>query len=152
MVFNAVLSLVQQGRGVVSINDTYTFPSSSALCCLFANDCAYRTSFLHKSGHEKSIKSETIGFADKGTLDCLLAKYPDNEIIYEQLKPFSPMLAVIPRKEKKDVYLPPKDHGFVENIIYNWRSKIESCYDPSTESGILLVAKVALTKIRRSLD
>lgn len=76
----------------------------------------------------------------------VLALHKDNEIVSIQLKPLSPIVAGIPNDKGNDDYLDPNDTRYVENLIYNWRSKIVACYEPYTGSDALLMMEVIPTK------
>lgn len=97
--------------------------------------------------------SETIDIADRKSkasfqvtsvesLPHPLALHKDNEIVSIQLKPLSPIVSGIPNDKGNDDYLDPNDPRFVENLIYNWRSKIVACYDEVTANGALLIMEV----------
>ncbi|WP_313420013.1 CRISPR-associated endoribonuclease Cas6 [Sphingobacterium multivorum] len=71
-----------------------------------------------------------------------LLDYKENEIVSKLLKPLSPIVAGIPNERGYDDYLSPDDPRFIENLIYNWRSKIADCYDGETADGALLMMEV----------
>lgn len=76
------------------------------------------------------------------SLPNALALHKDNEIISIKLKPLSPIVAGIPNDKGNDDYLDPDDPRFLENLIYNWRSKIAACYDDVTANASLLMMEI----------
>ncbi len=124
---------------------------------LLSQELNFNVAFHLPQAAESFVKglfqSEKIDIADKKSRASFTVKsveslpnplqpYKDNEIISVQLKPLSPVVAAIPNERGHDDYLSPDDPRFIDNIIYNWRSKIESCFDPVTGSGALLMARV----------
>lgn len=103
--------------------------------------------------------SESIDIADKKskasfqvtsveTLPNPLAINKDNEIISKRLYPLSPIISGIPNERGHDDYLAPDDSKFVQNLVYNWRSKITACYDEPTANGALLIMEIIPKKTR----
>jgi len=101
--------------------------------------------------------SEKIDIADKKSkasfqvvsvesLPNPMASYKENEIIPIQLTPMSPIVAAIPNDKGHDDYLAPDSAQFVENLIYNWRSKIAACYDEDTAISALVLLEIVPTK------
>jgi len=76
------------------------------------------------------------------TLPNPLHAYKENEIVSKELRPLSPIVAGIPNQKGYDDYLKPDDPLFVENLIYNWRSKISDCYDKVSGVEALLMVEV----------
>lgn len=101
--------------------------------------------------------SEKIDIADKkskasfhvASVESLpnpLASHKENEIVSKELKPLSPIVAGIPNERGYDDYLDPNDPRYIENLIYNWRSKIADCYDQNTAQNALLLMDVILMR------
>ncbi|TYP87740.1 CRISPR-associated Cas6 family protein [Sphingobacterium allocomposti] len=89
---------------------------------------------------QKSKASFTVKAVE--TLASPLSIYKEKEIVAKQLKPLSPIVAGIPNDKGYDDYLKPDDPLFVENLIYNWRSKISDCYDKATAAEALLMMEI----------
>ena len=124
---------------------------------LLSNELNFQVAFHLPEAAENFVKglfqSEKIDIADKKSkasfsvqsvesLPNPLQQYKENEIISIQLRPLSPVVAGIPNEKGNYEYLHPDDPRFTESIVYNWRNKIESCYDAATGSGALLMAVV----------
>lgn len=103
------------------------------------------------------FQSEQIDIADKKSkvtfavqsiesLPNPLALHRDSEVIQVEFYPLSPIVAGVPNDKGYDDYLKPDDPRFVENLIYNWRSKISDCYDKATAVEALLMMEVLLMK------
>lgn len=101
--------------------------------------------------------SEKIDIADKKSkvsfqvvsvesLPNPMASYKENEIVPIQITPISPVVAGIPNDRGHDDYLAPDSALFIENLIYNWRSKIAVCYDEDTAMNALLILEIIPTK------
>ena len=99
------------------------------------------------------FQSEQIDIADKRSrarftvqsvesLPNPLQAYKENEIISIQSLPVSPIVAGLQNEKGHYHFLAPGDKQFTESLIYNWRSKIETCYDAATASGALLMLEV----------
>ncbi|MFT4202409.1 MAG: CRISPR-associated endoribonuclease Cas6 [Chitinophagaceae bacterium] len=99
------------------------------------------------------FQSQTIEIADKkskasfvvksvASLANPLQQYKDNELVSLRLKPLSPVVAGMKNERGNYDFLHPDDARFAESLIYNWRSKIESCYDKATAESALLMAEI----------
>ena len=75
-----------------------------------------------------------------------ISLHKENEIIPILLTPLSPIVAGIPNDRGHYDYFAPDSPRFAENLIYNWRSKIEACYDEDTAIGALLILEISPTK------
>lgn len=75
-----------------------------------------------------------------------MATYKDNEVISKHFKPLSPIVSAITNDRGHDDYLGPDDPRFIERLLFNWRSKIEDCYDATTANGALLLMEVVPEK------
>src|SRR5690606_6368628 len=51
----------------------------------------------------------------------------------------SPIIAGVKKDNGNYDFLAPDQNQFIENLIYNWRSKIKTCYDIATSSSALLM-------------
>lgn len=124
---------------------------------LLSNELTFQVAFHLPQAMENFIKglfqSERIEIADKRSkgsfavqsvesLPSVLQQYPDNEIISVMLTPQSPVVAGIQNEQGNYDFLSPGDVRFVESIIYNWRSKIETCYDKQTAENAVLLAEI----------
>ncbi len=103
------------------------------------------------------FQSEEIVIADKKSKSRFTVKYVESlptplqrngerELINVELKPLSPVVAGLMKEDGKYDFLTPGDPGFAESLIYNWRSKIETCFDLETASGALLLLEVVFFK------
>ncbi|HRP33181.1 MAG TPA: CRISPR-associated endoribonuclease Cas6 [Agriterribacter sp.] len=72
-----------------------------------------------------------------------LQAYKPQEIINVTLKPLSPIVAGARNEKKQYEFLAPGDPRFAETLIYNWRSKIATCFDEATAINALLLAETA---------
>lgn len=121
---------------------------------LNSNELWFEIAFHFPETLENFVKglfmSETIDIADKKSkaiflvksvesLPNPLAKYKDNEIISISLKPLAPTVVGLKNDRGHYDFLEPNDKRFAESLIYNWRSKIETCFDPVTGSAALLM-------------
>lgn len=79
----------------------------------------------------KNVEALSNDFKDK----------KDNDIIDVDLKPYSPIVTGIKNTNNNYDFLSPIDEFFDENLIYNWRQKIEANYNVSTAEEALLIAK-----------
>ncbi|MCC8171279.1 MAG: CRISPR-associated endoribonuclease Cas6 [Parabacteroides sp.] len=124
-------------------------------------ELSFRISFHLPETTENFIKglfqSERIDIADKKSrarfivksiVACAnpLAHYPENEIINAIVKPTSSIVAGIPKEDRKYEYLSPDDMRFTESLIYNWRSKIATCYEEETAQHAFLLMDVIPVK------
>lgn len=92
-------------------------------------------------------KSKAV-FAVKSveTLPDPLQKYGMNEIVSVEMKPASPVVAGLKNDKGYYDFLSPDDPSFAESLLFNWRNKVETCYDATTTSAALLLLEVILMK------
>jgi len=122
-----------------------------------SQEAHFRVSFHLPEAMESFVKglfqSEKIVIADKKSkvsftvksvesLPNPLQQYKENEIVNISLKPLSPTVAGLQNEKGNYDFLSPEDPRFVESLLYNWRGKIETCYDEVTASGALLMMEV----------
>ncbi|MGB3454028.1 MAG: CRISPR-associated endoribonuclease Cas6 [Moheibacter sp.] len=99
------------------------------------------------------FKSEKIEIADKKSkvsfnvksvesLPSSLQSYKENEIIEIQLKPLSPIVVGLRSDDGKYDFQSPDNIEFADGIIYNWRNKIESCFDEQAAASAFLLAEI----------
>lgn len=99
------------------------------------------------------FKSERIDIADKKSkvsfsvksvesLHNPLQRHKENEIIEVQLKPLSPIVIGLRSDDGKYDFQSPDNIEFVDGIIYNWRNKIESCFDEQVAASAFLLAEI----------
>lgn len=128
---------------------------------LLSNELTFQVAFHLPQAMESFVKglfrSEKIDIADKKSkASCAVSSIeslPDslqlhqpNEIISVLLKPLSPVVAGIQNEKGNYVFLSPEDNSFAKSIIYNWRNKIETCYDSNASSPAILLAETVLHK------
>lgn len=128
---------------------------------LLSNEVTFQVTFHLPEAMESFVKglfqSEQIDIADKKSkasfrvqsvesLPNSLQQYKDNEIVNIQIKPLSPIVAGLPNEKGHYDFLSPEDPRFTESLIYNWRNKIETCYDPAIASGALLLMEIVPKK------
>lgn len=124
---------------------------------LLSKELDFQIAFHLPKAAESFVKglfqSEKIDIADKRSkasftvksvesLPSPLQQFKENEIISIHLKPVSPIVAGIPNEKGLDDYLAPDDACFTESLIYNWRSKIATCYSKETADSALLMLEV----------
>ena len=112
---------------------------------LLSNEVNFQVNFHLPQAMESFVKglfqSEEIVIADKKskvvftvkTVESLpnpLLQYNESEIINISTKPLSPVVSGLMKSDRNYDFLSPEDPQFVECLIYNWRSKIETCYNP----------------------
>ncbi|MDR1370301.1 MAG: CRISPR-associated endoribonuclease Cas6 [Dysgonamonadaceae bacterium] len=129
---------------------------------LRGNELSFRISFHLPEAMENFIKglfqSERIDIADKKYRASFVVKsverLPDplqtrkeNEIVSVILKPNSMIVSGIPAENGKYEYLSPDDPRFVESLIYNWRSKIATCYGENTAQSAILLLEILPIKM-----
>lgn len=125
--------------------------------CLKKDELTLHVCFHIPQAMENFIKglfaSENIAIADKKskasfqvvsveTLPNPLGTRTDNEIISMEVRPLSPIVSAIPNERGYDDFLSPDDPRFTERLIFNWRSKIEDCYDKATANDALLMMEM----------
>lgn len=125
--------------------------------CLKKGELSLHVCFHIPEAMENFVKglfaSENIDIADKKskasfrvasveTLPNPLGSHTDNEIVSMEVRPLSPIVSAIPNKRGFDDYLSPDDPRFTERLIFNWRSKIEDCYDKATANDALLMMEM----------
>lgn len=126
---------------------------------LLSKEVQFQVAFHLPQAMESFVKglfqSEQIDIADKKSkvsfvvqsiesLPNPLQDYKDNEMINVTLKPISPIVAGVQNEKGNYDFLSPEDPRFVESLIYNWRSKIATCYDQDTAAAALLMMEVNL--------
>lgn len=116
-------------------------------------DVAFHLPVAMESFVKGLFQSERIDIADKisrasftvksvESLPDPLQQYKENEIVNVQLKPLSPVVAGLQNERGFYDFLSPDDVRFAESLIYNWRSKIATCYDEQTASAALLMMEI----------
>ena len=128
---------------------------------LLNNTVSFETSFHLPEASQNFIKglflSQQIDIADKkskatftvASVESLpnpLQSFKENEIISVQLQPISPVVAGVQNEKGNYDFLSPGDTRFSDHIIYNWRSKIATCYDEPTATNALLIIEVSPLK------
>lgn len=83
---------------------------------------------------KKSKTSFTVKSVER--LPNPLMEYKNREIVSVQLKPLSPIAAGIKNEQGMYDFLHPNDALFIDSLIYNWRSKIASCFDETLHCNI----------------
>lgn len=86
-------------------------------------------------------RKSKIGFNVKSveTLVNPLQHYNERELINVMLKPLSPIVASLHQENGIPEYLDPNDVRYTESLVYNWRSKIETCFDAETAQMAVLM-------------
>lgn len=128
---------------------------------LLSNEVNFQVAFHLPQAMESFVKglfqSEQIDIVDKKSkmsfavksvesLPNLLQQYTENEIVNITVRPLSPIVAGLQNEKGNYDFLSPEDPRFIESLIYNWRSKIGTCFDPATGSGASLMTEVILMK------
>lgn len=121
---------------------------------LNANEVIFQVAFHIPHAMESFVKglfqSQTIEIADKKSkaqffvksIESLLdplKSHQHNEIIQRAFTPLSPIVVGLPNEKGNYDFLDPMDSRFAESLIYNWRSKIKSCYDEETSVSAMLM-------------
>lgn len=129
---------------------------------LKSNELSFRISFHLPEAMENFIKglfqSEKIEIADKKSrasfvvksierLPNLLQTRKENEMVCVVLKPNSMIVSGIPAENGHYEYLTPNDPRFSESLIYNWRSKIATCYNEDIAQSALLLLEILPVKL-----
>lgn len=124
---------------------------------LLSNELNFQVAFHLPQAAESFVKglfqSEKIDIADKRSkasftvksvesLPSPLQQLKENEIVNICLKPISPIVAGLQNDRGNYDYLAPDDKRFTESLIYNWRSKITTCYNKETADSALLMMEV----------
>lgn len=124
---------------------------------LTGNEANFHIAFHLPEAMESFVKglfqSEQIDIADKKSktsfsvksvesLPNPLQQYKENELVNIQLKPLSPVVAGLQNEKGYYDFLSPVDNRFAESLIYNWRSKIATCYDEETAASALLIIEI----------
>jgi len=137
------------------------FSLSGDRMTLLQPDAQFVASFHLPQALEGFVKglfvSEKLEIADKKSkavfavesvevLPNALAEYDDAEMISITSIPLSPVVAGIKNARDHYDYLSPGQSLFAESLCYNWRSKIESCYDAETAASALLSIEVLAIK------
>jgi CRISPR-associated endoribonuclease Cas6 len=89
-------------------------------------------------------KKSKVAFAVQSVESVVnpLQHYKENELINIKVRPNSPIVAGLMKENGKYDFLEPTDPRFTESLIYNWRTKIETCYDKTTATQAILLLKV----------
>lgn len=124
---------------------------------LISNEATFHISFHLPQAMESFVKglfkSEYIDIADKKSkarfyvkniesLHNPIVSYNENEIVTIKVKPNSPIVTGLMKENGKYDFLSPHDSQFIDCLIYNWRSKIETCYDLATATNALLMMEL----------
>lgn len=124
---------------------------------LLQNEAVFKIGFHLPKAMENFIKglfqSEQIDIADKKSravfrvlsvesLPDPLQSFKENEIVNMQLKPLSPVVAGLRTDEGKYRFLSPEQPEFLESLVFNWRSKIATCFDEPTADSAILTAEI----------
>lgn len=128
---------------------------------LLGNEVDFQVTFHLPQTAENFIKglfqSEQLGIADMKSrcrftlksitsLPNLLESFRDSEVITSTLQPLSPVVAGLRNEKDQYEFLSPEDPRFIESLIYNWRSKISSCYNDVIAAAAVLIAEVKPAK------
>lgn len=103
------------------------------------------------------FQSEQIDIADKKSkasftiksvesIPNLLQSFKENEIVNIQLQPVSPLVVGTQNEKGNYDFLSPEAPLYTESLIYNWRTKIATCFDEQTAIGALLMIEVFYSK------
>ncbi len=129
---------------------------------LIKSEMSFEIAFHMPEAMEGFIKgvfrAEQMDIADKKSkasfrvksvenLGSPISVFKENEIVSTQLKPLSPLVTGVPNDKGNQDYLSPEDPLFLENLIYNWRSKISDCYDEATAKEALLMVDVLTMRL-----
>ncbi|MDR1345068.1 MAG: hypothetical protein LBJ39_06925 [Tannerellaceae bacterium] len=99
------------------------------------------------------FQSKEIDIADKSskvsfTVESVV-RLPDplnskgkHDLVTVRLKPTSQIVSGIQVQNGAYNYLSPDDPQYVTSLVYNWRGKIEACYDKATAQSAILLMKV----------
>lgn len=124
-------------------------------------EASFQVAFHLPEAMESFVKglfqSERIDIADKQSkisfsvksvesLPNPLQQFKENELVNIQLKPLSPIVAGLQNDKGNYDFLSPEDPRFVESLVYNWRSKISTCYDEQTAADALLMMDIISMK------
>lgn len=120
-------------------------------------EVAFHLTQAMESFIEGLFQSEKIGIADKKSkasfriksvesLPNPLQRYNENEMGHVQLNPLPPLVAGMHNEKSNYDCLAPDNAQFTESLIYNWRSKIATCYDGTTASSALLMTEIVPMK------
>jgi CRISPR-associated endoribonuclease Cas6 len=124
---------------------------------LLGNEVSFEVAFHLPLAMESFIKglfkSEEVTIADKKSkasfavksvesLPNALQDYSEREIVNVQLKLGSPIVAGLQNEKGNYDFLSPNDPRFTESLVYNWRSKITTCFDEATATQALLLINV----------
>jgi len=128
---------------------------------LLQNEAVFKIGFHLPKAMETFVKglfqSEQIDIADKKSkavfrvvsvesLPDPLQSFKENEIVHVQLNPLSPVVAGLRTEDGKYRFLSPEQPDFSESLIFNWRSKISTCFDEAAAAAALLMMEVAPMK------
>lgn len=128
---------------------------------LTSKDANFQVAFHLPQAMESFVKglfqSEEIVIADKRSkvsfevrsvesLADPLQQHKENEIVNIRVKPLSPLVAGLQNEKGNYDFLSPEDPRFIESLLFNWRSKITTCYDAVAASSALLMMEIAPMK------
>lgn len=129
---------------------------------LKSNELSFSVSFHIPQALDNFVKglflSERIEIADKYSRACFsvksieslpnrLSRYRDNEIINVTLHSQSLVVASLHNERGYHEFLSPDDPRFTESLVYNWRSKIVTCYDEVVAQSAILLMEVIPAKL-----
>ncbi len=124
---------------------------------LLHNELHFHVAFHLPQAAESFVRglfqSEHIDIADKRSrasftvrsvesLPNPLQQHTEMEVVSVRLKPLSPIVAGPQNEKGQYEFVSPEDPRFTESMLYNWRSKIATCYDTDTATGVLLMAEI----------
>lgn len=128
---------------------------------LMSNELSFNVAFHLPQAMESFVKglfqSEQIDIADKKSkasfavksvesLPNPLQQHSENAMVSIRLKPLSPIVAGVQNNKGNYDFLSPHDSRFTESLIYNWRSKIATCYNDAIGTAALLMMEVIPAK------
>lgn len=127
---------------------------------LLSNELSFQVSFHLPQAMEMFVKglfqSEIVDIADLQSkvsftvksvesLPNPLQQYKDTEIVKISTRPTSPIVAGVLNEKSYYDFLSPENERFTESLIYNWRSKIATCYDaPTADSALLMMEQFSM--------
>ncbi len=124
---------------------------------LLGDEVSFLVAFHLPQAMESFVKglfqSEHIDIADKKSkvsfvvksvesLPDRLQSHKETEILSVELRLLSPLVVGVQNERANYDFLSPDDDRFAESFIYNWRSKIATCYDEVTAQTALLMVEI----------
>lgn len=124
---------------------------------ILGNEVSFHISFHLPKAMESFVKglfqSESIDIADTKSKMTFIVKsveslpnnllgYKENEIVSLDIKPISSIVVGIKNERENYDFLSPEDPRFIDSFIFNWRSKITTCYDETLTKDALLIVEV----------